>query len=179
MCVCSGTQSDSKPRASSSRPSAAGCMESLVKNMTAPIFIRGPSLLMASILACCLAPVKGWRSGLTVWIARTTGVSSSRAGGYAGAGVRSCTLPLWVSRFASAGRPHRRKNLFRDQLHLLHRQADRHADPMDAQQQRIDPEPALQHQDLFGDFRRGAEQETIVHQFLEVGAERVAGRHDL
>jgi hypothetical protein len=39
MCVCSGTQSDSNPRSSSARPNAAGCIESVVKNMTAPIFI--------------------------------------------------------------------------------------------------------------------------------------------
>src|SRR5580693_7987761 len=39
MWVCSGTHSDSKPRSSSARPSAAGCMESVVKNITAPIFM--------------------------------------------------------------------------------------------------------------------------------------------
>src|SRR6185312_14951436 len=39
MWVCSGTQSDSKPRFSSSIASGAGRMESVVKNMTAPIFM--------------------------------------------------------------------------------------------------------------------------------------------
>ena len=39
MCVCSGTHSDSKPRSSMARASGAGCMESVVKNMTAPIFM--------------------------------------------------------------------------------------------------------------------------------------------
>ena len=39
MWVCSGTHSDSKPRSSSARPSGAGCMESVVKNITAPIFM--------------------------------------------------------------------------------------------------------------------------------------------
>src|SRR5512142_1603032 len=45
MWVCSGTHSDSKPRFSSSIASGAGRMESVVKNMTAPIF-------MASFLPC-------------------------------------------------------------------------------------------------------------------------------
>ena len=39
MCVCSGTHSDSKPRSSIARASGAGCMDAVVKNMTAPIFM--------------------------------------------------------------------------------------------------------------------------------------------
>src|SRR5690242_11050184 len=51
MCVCSGTQSDSKPRSSSARASGAGCMESVVKNITAPIFMAG-SLSLVPRVAC-------------------------------------------------------------------------------------------------------------------------------
>src|SRR4026208_1090332 len=52
MCVCSGTQSDSKPRSSSSRANGAGCMESAVKNITAPIFmVVSPGWRLKAILA--------------------------------------------------------------------------------------------------------------------------------
>ena len=66
-----------------------------------------------------------------------------------------------------------------DQLHLFHRQAGRHADPVDAQDQRVDAETALQDQDLLGHLGRRAEQETVVHQVLEIDAERVARGHHL
>ena len=40
ICVCSGTQSDSNPRCSSSIAQIGGLHDSVVKNMTAPIFMR-------------------------------------------------------------------------------------------------------------------------------------------
>src|SRR5881392_3956959 len=43
MCVCSGNQSDSKPRSSTSLASAAGSTASSVGNIAMPNFILGPS----------------------------------------------------------------------------------------------------------------------------------------
>src|SRR5262249_32138372 len=49
MWVCSGTHSDSKPRASSAWASGAGRIDSAVKNITAPIFIFPPHMWLDSV----------------------------------------------------------------------------------------------------------------------------------
>ena len=64
MWVCSGTHSDSKPRSSSARASGAGCMESVVKNITAPIFMAG-NLLDGGL---CAGLWWGRQGGCLYWL---------------------------------------------------------------------------------------------------------------
>src|ERR1700741_2448709 len=96
MWVCSGTQSDSKPRSSSARASGAGCMESVVKNITAPIFMgqppvraiigrskRGNAMTEVSILATGL----GFPEGPVAMPDGSVAVSSATGGGPNGLAV--------------------------------------------------------------------------------------------
>src|ERR1700688_313806 len=81
--------------------------------------------------------------------------------------------------FPPSGRPAGGEKLIRYSLHLFHRQAGWHANPMDAEDQRVNAETALQCQDLLNHLVWRSKQEAVVHQILEIHTERVTRRHYL
>src|SRR2546429_5346702 len=140
------------------------------------VLIRSSTLRVCSRMSLPTSPVTGCRP---VWPDTKTRFPNLVAGDRLGLAAAGLTCTISFLGIASPSRltlPHFRKYFLGQHVQLVQREALRHARPLHAHDEMVDPGRAVEREHLLGDLVRRADEEPVVDQIVELGAQVVVAR---